>query len=65
MNYYIHLLYQLQNLLGIDAFFFVFISSMQRGQNTDSGSISREASFEGISKYVYLASHSTKSSGNL
>ena len=34
---------------------FVFLS-MQRGQNTDSGSICREASFEGISGYVYLAS---------
>uniref|UniRef100_A0A3Q3X0R3 Peptidase M24 domain-containing protein n=1 Tax=Mola mola TaxID=94237 RepID=A0A3Q3X0R3_MOLML len=29
----------------------VFVSSMQRGQNTDSGSISREASFEGISSF--------------
>ena len=35
-----------------------FISAFvfQRGQNTDSGSICREASFEGISRYVELVS---------
>ena len=35
---------------SISAFLF------QRGQNTDSGSICREASFEGISRYVELTS---------
>lgn len=43
------------NSLGDDAvslYLCLFFFLMQRGQNTDSGSICREASFEGISRYV-------------
>ncbi|XP_039652086.1 xaa-Pro dipeptidase-like [Perca fluviatilis] len=36
--------------LVVISFVFVFFST-QRGQNTDSGSICREASFEGISRF--------------
>ncbi|XP_031137484.1 xaa-Pro dipeptidase-like [Sander lucioperca] len=36
--------------LVVISFVFVFLST-QRGQNTDSGSVCREASFEGISRF--------------
>uniref|UniRef100_A0A8C9WKN9 Xaa-Pro dipeptidase n=1 Tax=Scleropages formosus TaxID=113540 RepID=A0A8C9WKN9_SCLFO len=39
---------------GVDEVQYTSEVSVRRGQNTDSGSICREASFEGISRYVHF-----------